>query len=300
MPFFRILTIFMLASGVAHAATNPADACFQALDKGNADAALAQAEQGLAKQSSQRDLLLCKGRAELSLGRAEAALQSFSAAEPGAATANERMVTHLLKGNAYKTLSHYAQAQSSYEAALAVAQQENNQKFQVIAHLLAGEASLQQSALPQAQQHYDAALRLAGNNNERADANEHLAQLKAKQGLYDDAIAYQVKALVMQASDGDFDAYANAGLELGSLYISAKDFHGAEKTLNKIITKAKDAGDGYWAARGYYYLGLNFIAAGQVDKAKEALGQALEIGAAIGAEKLTAEVNLQLQNLSQR
>lgn len=300
MPFFRILMICMLASSLAHAGTNPAEGCLRALDEDDADAALTQAGQGLAKQQGQRDLLLCKGRAELALGRGEDAVKSFTAAEAQATTAHERVVTYLLKGNAYNALEQYAQAQSSYEAALALATKEKNQKFQAISHLLAGEALVQQASLPQAQQHYEAALQLAANNNERADANEHLAQLKAKQGLYDDAIAYQVKALVMQASDGSFDAYANAGLELGSLYINAKDFNNAEKNLNRIIGKAKEAGDGYWAAKGYYYLGLNFIAAGQAGKAKEALEQALEIGEAIGAEKLTAEVNLQLQNLSQR
>lgn len=300
MPFFRILLICMLTGNLAHAGANPAENCLRALDEDDADAALAQAEQGLAKQQGQRELLLCKGRAELALGRGENAVKSFTAAEAQAATAHERMVTHLFKGNAYNTLQQYAQAQSSYEAALALAKQEKNQKFQVISHLLAGEALVQQTLLPQAQQHYESALQLAGNNNERADANEHLAQLKSRQGLYDDAIAYQVKALVMQASDGSFDAYANAGLELGSIYINAKDFNNAEKNLNRIIAKAKEAGDGYWAAKGYYYLGLNFIAAGQSGRARKALDQALEIGEAIGAEKLTAEVNLQLQNLSQR
>ncbi|MPS49089.1 tetratricopeptide repeat protein [Methylobacillus sp.] len=300
MFFFRILMLCMFASDLVHAGINPAEGCLGALGEDDAAAALAQAKQGLGKQPGQRDLLLCKGRAELSLGQGEAAIESFTAAESQASTGHERLVTHLFKGNAYNALKQYAQAQSSYEAALALAEQEKNQKFQFISHLLAGEALMQQALLPQAQRHYEAALELAGNNNERADANEHLAQLKARQGLYDDAIAHQVKALVMQASDGSFDAYANAGLELGSLYINAKDFQNAEKNLNRIILKAKDAGDGYWVAKGYYYLGLNFIAASQPDKAKAMLTQALEIGEAIGADKLMAEVNMQLQNLSQR
>ncbi|SNR72287.1 Tetratricopeptide repeat-containing protein [Methylobacillus rhizosphaerae] len=299
MPFLRVLIILIFAGNVAHARANPAESCLHALSDGDADTALAQAEQALVQQQNQRDLLLCKGRAELNLGRGEDALKSFTAAELQAKTGNERMVTDLLKGNAYKALGQFAQAQSSYEAALALAVQEKNQKFQVISNLLAGEAAMQQEQLPQAQEYYEAALRLAGNNNERADANEHLAQLKAKQGLYDNAIEHQVKALVMQTSDGSFDAYANAGLELGYLYIGAKDFNNAERSLNKIIDKAREAEDGYWTAKGYYYLGLNFIAAKQADKARDALNEAREIGEAIGAEKLTAEVNLQLQNLSQ-
>lgn len=299
MPLFRALIIFMLTANAAHAANNPAEACLQALNENDAATALAQAEQGLAQQPMQRDLLLCQGRAALSMGKANEALNSFSKAEPGAVTANDRLLVHLFKGNAYKALGQYAEAQASYQAALLLAQQEKNQKFQVIASLLSGEALVQQSLLSEAQGYYESALKLAGNNNERADANEHLAQLKAKQGLYDDAIAYQVKALVMQASDGDFDSYANAGFELGYLYIGAKDFNNAEKNLNKIIEKAKSAGDGYWVAKGYYYLGLNFIAAKQANKAKEALAQALEIAEAIGAEKLSAEINLQLEKLSQ-
>lgn len=299
MPLFRALIIIMLTGNAAHAANNPAEACLQALNENDAATALAQAEQGLAKQPMQRDLLLCQGRAALSIGKANEALNSFSKAEPGAVTANDRLLVHLFKGNAYKALGQYAEAQASYQAALLLAQQEKNQKFQVIASLLSGEALVQQSLLSEAQGYYESALKVAGNNNERADVNEHLAQLKAKQGLYDDAIAYQVKAVVMQASDGDFDRYANAGLELGYLYIGAKDFNNAEKNLNKIIEKAKSAGDGYWVTKGYYYLGLNFIAAKQANKAKEALAQALEIAEAIGAEKLGAEINLQLEKLSQ-
>ncbi|MCB5189819.1 tetratricopeptide repeat protein [Methylobacillus arboreus] len=300
MLFFRLFFTLMLASSATYAAANPADGCLKALGEDETAKALSLAEQALSQNQAQRDVILCKGRAELSLGRNEAAIKSFTAAEPLATTPHENLVTHIFKGNAYKALGQYSQAQASYEAALKLATEEKNLKFQVIAHLLVGEALIQQAQLPQAQQHYESALKLAGNNNERADAKEHLAQLKAKQGLYDDAIAHQVQAVVMQLSDGDFDGYANAGLELGYLYINARDYANAERNLNKVISKAGEAGDGYWAAKGYYYLGLNFIAAQQSDRAQDALNQAREICEAIGAEKLAAEVNLQLQNLSQR
>ncbi|WP_081774927.1 tetratricopeptide repeat protein [Methylobacillus glycogenes] len=290
-----VLVSLLLASQ-AQAATL-SEQCFTQLSDGNAAEALKLAQQ---PGKLQRELLLCQGRAELALGQPDAAVKSFTKAEPLANNPQERAVTLMLKGNAYKAASQFAQAQESYNAALKLAVEQKSQKLQVMIQLLAGEAALQQGDFATTQSHYDAALNLAGNNNERADTHEHLAQLKAKQGLYDDAIANQTKAVVMQRTDGTFDDYANAGLELGHLYIDAKDYTNAERHINKVITQAREAGDGYWAAKGYYYIALSQLANQRKDEALASFKQALEISDAIGAEKLSAEVNLQLKNLSQQ
>lgn len=294
------LSLLSLALTSQAFAATPGELCFKALNDGNAAEALKLAQQpGKESGKALRELLLCQGRAELALGQPEAAVQSFSKAEPLGSNPQERTVTLMLKGNAYKAAGQYGTALESYAEALKLAEAQQSQKFQVMIQLLTGEAALQQGNYSLAQTHYDAALKLAGNNNERADSHEHLAQLKAKQGLYDDAIANQTKAVVMQRTDGTFDEYANAGLELGHFYIDAKDYSNAERHINKIITQAREAGDGYWAAKGYYYQGLSQLANQRKNEAQESFKQALEISDAIGAEKLAAEVNLQLKNLSQ-
>lgn len=299
MPIFKPSQIFLLLSLLLSSqvqAASTSEQCFKALADDNPAEALKLAQQ---PGQPQRDLLLCQGRAELALGQPDAAVQSFTKAEPLAKNPQERTVTLMLKGNAYKAASQYGSAQESYTAALKLAEAQQSQKFQVMIQLLAGEAALQSGDFSLAQTHYDAALKLAGNNNERADSHEHLAQLKAKQGLFDDAIANQTKAVVMQRTDGTFDEYANAGLELGHFYIDAKDYSNAERHINKVITQAREAGDGYWAAKGYYYIGLSQLANQRKAEAEGSFKQALEISDAIGAEKLAAEVNLQLKNLSQ-
>ncbi|MCB5187516.1 tetratricopeptide repeat protein [Methylobacillus caricis] len=293
-------TVFLLIlSALPALAADQADACFKTLNDDKPEQAIMLADQLLAQQKKQRNVLICKGRAQLNLGQADAALATFAEAEPLASSPQENMVSAIFKGNAYKLAGRYLEAQASYEQALKLAVSEKNQKFQVITHTLAGEALELAGKLPQALRYYEDALSLAGNNNERAEANAHLARIYNTQGRYDEAIAHQLKAMVMQMSDGTFDEYADAALELGRMYTLAKDYVSAEKNLNRVIEKSRSVGDGYWVAKGYYILGLSYIASQQPEKAKSALHQSEEIAREIGAEKLAAEVNQQLKSLSQ-
>ncbi|MCB5184294.1 tetratricopeptide repeat protein [Methylobacillus gramineus] len=280
-------------------AADPADPCFKALSDDQPEQAIVLADQLLTKQRQQRNVLICKGRAQLNLGQAEAAIATFREAEPLASNPQETMISFIFKGNAYKAAGKYAEAQASYEQALKLANSEKSQKFQVITHTLAGEALELAKQLPQALKHYQDALALAGNNNERAEANAHIAGVYSTQGNYNEAIPHQLKAVVMELSDGTFDEYANAAIELGHMYILAKDYVSAEKNLNRVIEKSRSAGDGYWVAKGYYMLGLSYIASSQLAQAKTTLKQSEEIALEIGAEKLAAEVNQQLKSLSE-
>ena len=290
-----LLTGFTMVS--AYAA--PADDCLKLLDEDRAEKAVRQADQALVQSPGHYEILLCKGRAELKLEQNQAAISSFTTAESAATNPHQRLLAHIFKGHAYKASMQPAQAQASYEVALTVAEQEKSQKFQVISHLLIGELLTEAARFSPAKQHYEQALKLAGNYGERADANYHLAELEAAQGHYAEAIPYQLQATVMYASHGSFDEYANAGLELGHYHLQAKDFSNAEKNINRVLNKAREAEDAYWLAKSYLYLGMTHAASQQIPQARESFQQALDICEAVGAEKLAAEVRLQLGKLAQ-
>ena len=299
MSAARLTILLLIGSAMASAFAAPADTCLKLLDENRAEEAISRAEQVLVQSPGHYEVLLCKGRAELKLGHNQAAISSFTAAESAATNSHQHLLGHIFKGHAYRSSMQPAQAQASYQAALAVAEQEKNQKFQVITHLLIGELLTEKTQFPPAKQHYEQALQLAGNYTERADANHHLAELEAAQGHYEEAIPYQLQAVVMYASYGDFDDYANAGLELGYYHLQAKDFINAEKNINRVLNKARDAEDAYWLAKSYHHLGLTYAASQKIQQARESFQQALGICEAVGAEKLATEVRLQLGKLPQ-
>lgn len=295
----RLTLLLLTGSAMTSAFAASADNCLKLLGEGQAEEAIRQAELALVQIPNHYEILLCKGRAELKLEHSQAAISSFTAAESAAANPHQHLLGHIFKGHAYKAGMQPAQAQASYEAALTVAEQEKNQKFQVISHLLLGELLVEAAQFPPAKQHYEQALKLAGNYSERADANYHLAELEAAQGRYEEAIPYQLQAVVMYASHGSFDEYANAGLELGHYHLQAKEFANAEKNINRVLNKAREAEDAYWLAKSHLYLGMTYAASQQTSQAKESFQQALDICEAVGVEKLAAEVRSQLGKLSQ-
>lgn len=295
----RLTILLLTGSAMASAFAAPADSCLKLLDENKAREAISQAEQTLVQSPHHYEVLLCKGRAELSLGQSQAAIGSFTAAESAAANPHQHLLGHIFKGHAYKSSMQPTHAQVSYEEALTLAEQEKNQKFQVITHLVVGELLVETAQFLPAKQHYEQALKLAANYSERADANYHLAELEARQDRYEEAIPYQLQAMVMYATHGSFDEYANAGLELAYYHLRAKDFINAEKNINRVLNKAREAEDGYWLAKSYHYLGLTYAASQQLPQARESFQQALDICEAVGAEKLAAEVRLQFSKLPQ-
>lgn len=272
-------------------------ACNQAIREGDASKALAYAEQVLKQDKNNREAQLCKGRAYGGTGHFNEALAALQAAEKTSTTPLEHIVALTLIGNVQKDSGHLQEALTIYRQSLTMAQAEKEQRFERINLNQIGETQVASNQLDAALESYMTGSKLSANDNERADSFARIASTYSRLGKNDQAIEYQVKALIMEEASGDLDHFANAQLEMGRIYTVAKEYANAEKAINKIVKLSKDQGGAYWEAKSYYYLALNKVASGDLQAAKTLLGDAKQISEEIGAQSLADEVSQEIEKL---
>jgi len=273
--------------------------CNEAMDNGDHIRALTHAEAALKRNAKDREALLCQGRALSEAGRYDAALAAMENALQLSTAPMDRIVVLTLTGNVQRDAKRYDEALASYRQSLALAQSEQDKRFQRINHNLIGEILVATQQIEPGLQSYLAGAELAANDTERADNYGRIAQTYGSLGRYDEAVDYQIKAMLTEERSGDFNHYAYATLELGRLHTAAGNHAEAEKVLNRIIERSKAQEAPYWEARGYYYLALEKTANGHQAEARPLLAQAKQISERIGAEELGRDVAAAMDKTNQ-
>ena len=293
-----LISLFILSFNVnsAELAAQSA-ACTQALNQGNLVKAVEVATEILKADAKNRDGLLCQGRALAAQGKyAEALIPLQNSLSQAAGF--DAIISHLLIGNLHKDNKKNAEALASYEKSINLAKQEKNDKFTRINHNLMGEVFANTQDFNAALNNYLAGEKLAYNDNERADSYERLATTYSWQGKHNEAIEFQVKAIIMQKKSGTLDQYANASLEMGRIYIAAKELQNAERTFTKLVQFSQENGGTYYEVKANIGLAQTKFAAGDAAAAKSLLINAQKLSNTVGAEDLTAEVNMALAKLN--
>ena len=272
-------------------------ACNRAIGEGDASKALAFAELVLKQDKANRQALLCKGRAHGGTGQFDQAINALMAAEKLSTTPMEHIIALTLIGNVQKSAQHYPEALAAYQQSLELAKSANDANFQRIDLNLIGDTLVASGDLKGGLQHYLQGSTLAANDNERADGFARIASTYSSLQQHDQAVEYQLKAVMMQERAGDLDQFCDANLELGRIYTSAQDYPNAEKYIQKVIKLAKDQGGAYWEAKGYYYLAQAKAASKHPEEARQLLADAQHITQDIGAERLGDEIARSQQSL---
>jgi len=293
-----LISLFILSFNVnsAELAAQSA-ACTQALNQGNLVKAVEVATEILKADAKNRDGLLCQGRALAAQGKyAEALIPLENSLSQAAGF--DAIISHLLIGNLHKDNKKNAEALASYEKSIHLAKQEKNDKFTRINHNLMGEVYANTQDFNAALNNYLAGEKLAYNDNERADSYERLATTYSSLGKHNEAIEFQVKAIIMQKKSGTLDQYANASLEMGRIYIAAKELQNAERTYTKLVQFSQENGGTYYEVKANIGLAQTKFAAGDAAAAKSLLINAQKLSNTVGEEDLTAEVNMALAKLN--
>jgi tetratricopeptide (TPR) repeat protein len=266
-------------------------ACNQALDQANPNQAIQIADNLLKQNNTHADALLCKGRAYSALGQNDEAEKTLILAAKNAQAGFDTTIANLVLGNFYKQHQNPDLALASYQKSLASSQQEKNQKFIRISHNLIAEAYTQKHDYNAALNSYQAGSELANNDNERADSFERLASTYQALNQLDNAVEYQLKAVLMQKKAGSLDQYAEASLTLGKLFTQNKDYTSAEKTLQRLLKFSQENGGAYYEAKADLYLAQTKQAQGDKASATLLLQDAKKIAAKIQADDLIASIN---------
>ena len=207
------------------------------------------------------------------------------------------MMSLAMLGNAYKGNQQFNEAVASYQQSMDIAKAQKNKSFERITCNLVGEVQALNKQFDEAITSYQAGLKLALNDNERADAFERIASIYNQQQKHNQAIEYQLKATLAYTHYGDLDAQANAGLELGRIYMDAGELDQAEKSINKILKLAVDNGGAYWEVKSDLYLAKVKMASHQSNDAKKLLESAQKLNKEVGDAMLFETISAALKQL---
>ena len=254
MKYKNLTCLLMLIISVSSYAVNDQEKneiakCNELVKAGSSDKALEKSTQLLLNNKMSREIYLCKARAQTSLNKFSDAASTLSIVDRLSTSPSEHMMAIAMLGNALKGNNQYSEALASYKQSMDIAKSQKNVSFERITNTLIAEVELLQNQHDEAIISYQSALKLSLNDNERADAFEHIAHIYNLQQKYNLALEYQLKATLAYTHYGDLDNQASAGLELGRIYIKANEMEQAEKSIKKILKLAVDNGGPYWEAK---------------------------------------------------
>jgi tetratricopeptide (TPR) repeat protein len=296
---FLILALFNTLTFADDAELNKKIAdCNQYIKNGTPEKALDSAGQLLKKNQKNREVVLCKARAQMALNQFADAVPTLTTVDKLSNTPNEHMMSLAMLGNAYKGNQQFNEAIASYQQSMDIAKAQKNKSFERITYNLVGEAQALTKQFEEAITSYQAGLKLALNDNERADAFERIASIYNQQQKHNQAIEYQLKATLAYTHYGDLDAQANAGLELGRIYMDAGELEQAEKSINKMLKLAVDNGGAYWEVKSDLYLAKVKMASHQSNDAKKLLESAQKLNKEVGDAMLSEAISAALKELA--
>jgi len=290
------IIIYLIINNV-YAKTPEAIACNQALEKGDLTFALTQADQALISNKSDKDALVCQGRALAAKGDFNAALTAFKSAEVHSSEAFDKTIATLLIGNTYRSLKQSESSIDSYKQTILNAKAAKNQAFERVGHHAIGNVYFEGNQLTRALESYIVSSKLAANDNERGESYEAIAFTYHNMNLHDLALEYQIKAYMMHAAVGTLDQLAHTSIELGRYQLLNKNYISAENTLNKIIKLAKEQGGAYYEAKASVVLAKVKVDTGDIPAANALIEYAKSIAKGAQDKSLDEEINQETKSL---
>ncbi len=274
-----------------------ASECNKLLNTGNTTAAIDYSKAMLSLNGSDKDALLCQGRAYYAAEDFNKALVAFDLAEKNSNNDLDKIVAVFLKANASYALNQKDLALASYIKALKQSQMIANKAMERLALNAIGDISNNDKDYQAALDWYIQGFKLAANDNERGESAEKVAGAYHALNKDDLALEYQIKAYLMHDRVGTPDQYAQSSILLGQYYAIVKNYDNAEKTLNKIIKFANEQGGEYYEAKASYVLAKVELARGDTEKAAKLIEKATLIAKRTQDAALEKEIEKEIQGL---
>ena len=274
-----------------------ASECNKLLNAGNTTAAIDYSKAMLSLNGSDKDALLCQGRAYYAAKDFNKALVAFDLAEKNSNNELDKIVTVFLKANASYALNQKDLALASYIKALKQSQMIANKAMERLALNAIGDISNNDKDYQAALDWYIQGFKLAANDNERGESAEKVAGAYHALNKDDLALEYQIKAYLMHDRVGTPDQYAQSSILLGQYYAIVKNYDNAEKTLNKIIKFANEQGGEYYEAKASYVLAKVELARGDTEKAAKLIEKAKLIAKRTQDAALEKEIEKEIQGI---
>lgn len=248
--------------------------CNKLLNSGNTQLAIDYSKAMLSLNGSDKDALLCQGRAYYAAEDFKKALFAYELAEKNSNNELDKIVAIFLKANASYAMKQTEQALANYQKALKQSQTIANKSMERLALNAIGDISSHEKDHQAALGWYLQGFKLAANDNERGESAEKVGGAYHALKQDDLALEYQIKAYMMHDRVGTPDQYAQSSILLGRYYAIVKNYDNAEKTLNKIIKFANEQGGEYYEAQASYVLAKVELARGNTENASKLMEKA--------------------------
>ncbi|MDR2874834.1 MAG: tetratricopeptide repeat protein [Methylobacillus sp.] len=254
-------------------------ACEQALQEGDAAKAITAAKKDIQASKApagdslkdELDMLapwFCLAEAQESLEQHDEALATLQSATDLASLPEARMLAFAFQGQVLLSAGKAAEAVALLRQSLNIATaaaEKSSPTFERGNRTLLGIALQQNGDHAAALEQFQLGLKLAANDNERAESYGRIADAQSRLGRHEEAIAQQLKAVMMEEKAGSFGDYAAALLELGRICLDGKQYADAEKWLNKLLKQLEGTGDSMIQSRAHAF--LSQVKAAQGDNA---------------------------------
>ncbi|MEE4197597.1 MAG: tetratricopeptide repeat-containing sensor histidine kinase [Bacteroidales bacterium] len=200
---------------------------------------------------------------------------------------NERAEAQLNIANAYYEMSRYQPAIEYYEKALEYFYEQRSTDLKIFIYTRLGHAEKKLGNYDNALFNYEKPLNLylLSDENNIAEAYNHIGVVYRLMGSYQEALTYHQKAWAESKSINDQYNLSNTMNYLGSLYWNNSQYDSSLYFYQQALELKKELNDPEGQARILNNMGLVFLSQGQYQKTIETHQKALEINHRINQPK---------------
>ena len=202
---------------------------------------------------------LCLGEADVNLGLYKPAIYDFKQAIPLANDKNRLMLVYNWIGSTFNSVGDEQDALMYDFRSLKLAMELNDTSGESAAIGNISSIYSNEGKYQKALHYFKKSLVLSRTKKGKARSYNNIATLYFSMNNHPEAIKYQIKALNLDESAGDYYGTAVNYLNLGYMYIYVKNYTLAERYILKGLAMGKKIGNKEGIGEGYRYLGRLYI-----------------------------------------
>lgn len=282
---FVFIAVSCFSTCVVHA-----ESCNALLSAGKLESAI-----DAGRKQADAEGWICAGRGLSASAKYPDALAAFKKAESLATSPYEQMLVAISAARTIRDSGDAEHAIAAYQRGFELATQLKQKQGQLVSLNEMGQLLLVRNNVKAALERFTQAYSYTANDNERAESNQLLASAYRQLGDYNHAIEHQLKGVLLERKSGDLGNFLYAELELADLRILSKDFQAAQKDVEDVLAKSREAQSDYWIARAQLYQGKLEIARGNSGAGKTILQQSLALASKVGDADLIQLINAAME-----
>jgi len=262
------------------------DNCSNYLAAGDYQRAIAAGRKAVQTDPKNGIAHFCLGKSYYHIGEFNRALKSTKEAESLAVSKPDLAVVYNLLGQIYSRKADLDSAMLYFNRHLSLSRDTGDKNGEAIALNNIAGIFQDKHQYDTALGYYQQSLELQNDLHEKAISYNNIALTYRYKKDTKKAISYMKKAIDIFEREGDYRGTAALMVNLGAIYIEAKEYDSALSSLNEGLKRAKKVGDQYWESVAYAHLGDLHMMTGKPTQAEDYYAKSKKLARAIGAKDI--------------